>query len=72
MSREENKRRLGILKFYVELVYNRGKLFVDFATKYFNSKENPQENGYKFTVLYLGIAVFLKSIEKILKVINNT
>lgn len=59
------------LKCYVEFLYNRGKLFADIGTKYFQTKEVTKTNGYKFMLLFLAISIFIKNIEKIFNITSK-
>lgn len=58
------------LQFYLKYLYNRAKIFVDMATKFYQIKS--QYNGaIKYIVLYLTIGYYLKSIEFLEKLITN-
>lgn len=59
------------LQLYIKFLYNRSKVFVDMATKFYQLPENKLNGAIKYIILYLSIAIYLKTIEYLLNLIRK-
>lgn len=67
MNRKE--KLANALQVYVKFYYNRSKVFVDMATKFYQLPSNKLNGAIKYITLYLSIATYLKTIEYLLHLI---
>lgn len=55
----------------MKFVYYRSKLFVDIATRFYQMEENKLHGGIKYVLLYIAIAIYVKTIEELLSNIKG-